>query len=149
MPTERKGNPKASIAVGKWTFDMETRRIKVRTEREVRLSDDGDHGKGTLLRTDKRQTRMTIHDVHLTHMSGDQHHVRICEQGKRATCTKTTVRNRTDIDGKPIADKPESYTLEKAKDLLVRITGLSRETLAECILLPLPEPEEAEELAHA
>lgn len=147
---EKRENLTASIMIGSWTLVMETRRLRIRSERDVHLSDNPTgHGKGTLLRTEKRSCGMAIHEVRMKHLNGDTFLVRVTEQGKRTSVTVTRPRGLTDIDGKAIQDKPESYTLDKAAAYLGRVLGrLSPAVIRETVLTPLPEVE-AEEIGDA
>ena len=137
-PNQPRKNPTARIVIGKWIMHMETRRIRVRTEREVRSSDTGDGGRGTLLRTEKHSCGMVIHEARLTHENGDSFLIRRNDQGKRTTVTRTVARRLTDIDGKPVADKPESLTLDKAAAYVGRILSLDASVVMKTILAPLP-----------
>lgn len=139
----KRPNPTATLIVGPWHVHMETRRTGFRTEREVRSSDTGDCGKGTLLRTEKRFCRMTIHTVRLINPNtGDRFTVQVNEQVSRTSVTRTLERGLRDIDDKPIADKPESLGMDKASAWLSRFLGLDADVVAKAILAPFPPEEE-------
>jgi hypothetical protein len=132
---ERQPDPTAKMQIGSWLLHLSTRRIKVRTEREVRLSDPDN----TLLRTEKHQNRMVIHEVRITHENGDSILFRRNDQGRKTTCTRTVTRRALDIDLKPVADKPESYGLDKAAAYLGRVLNLDPEIVLVTLLAPLEE----------
>jgi hypothetical protein len=133
-------DPTAKMQIGNWLLHMSTRRIKVRTERDVHLSDNSTgHGLGTLLRTEKHQNRMVIHEVRITHENGDSILFRRNDQGRKTTCTRTVTRRAVDVDLKPIADKPESYGLDKAAAYLGRVLNLDPEIVLVTLLAPLEE----------
>jgi len=139
---EPKQNPTATLTVGIWTIAMETRRIKMRTERDVHLSDNPTgHGNGTLLRTEKHCNRMTVHRVDITSGKGDHFAIQVTQSGQRTSYTRTNLVPELDIDLKPKPCKPQSYTLKQATDLLCRILGIDAKTAAVAILTPLDDVE--------
>lgn len=138
--------PTATMQIGKHKLLLETRRVKFDTRREVRSSDTGDHGKGTLLGIDQRTCRMMIHEVRIVG-NGDQILLRVTQSGQRTSCTKTMARGLKDIDGKAIPEKQESYSIRQATALLSRMLKITEQVAAE-ILAPLPEMVEVMEKAE-
>lgn len=135
----------ASMTIGKWSLTLRTKRTGFRSEREVRSSDTGDGGRGTLLRVEKRFCRLCMHTVGMKHANGDAFTLQVTVSGSRRFVTKVMDKGLTDIDGKPIPPRKESYTWDKACAYLGRILGIDAAVAANAILVPLPEAEEGAE----
>lgn len=132
-------NPQVVIQRGDWTVIAETARFRIRTERNVHLSDNPfSHGKGTLLRIDKRTCRTESHTVTMHHAKGGGFILRLTNMGKRTSVTKLCLDERRDLDGKLLPNKPESYTMDKAEAFLVRALRLTP-AKAQMLLTPLPD----------
>ncbi len=144
-PSEKKPNPKANLTIGIWNIALETRRLKIRSEKEVRSSDTGDGGKGTLLRTEKHSMRMICHTVAMVSDKADRILLSVCIQGSRTTVTKTVPSNRTTPSDKefgkdsPTADVKTSSSLKQASELLARILRIDTSVALKVILSPLAE----------
>ncbi len=149
--SEKKPNPKAQMMIGKWTLDLETRRMKIRSEKEVRSSDTGDGGKGTLLRTEKHSMRMIVHTVAMVSDKADRILLSVCIQGARTTVTKTVPSYRTTPSDKTYGadqgtpDIKTSSSLKQASELLARVLRIDAAMAIKAILSPLPE--ETDEVA--
>jgi len=141
-PSEKKPNPKAQLSIGNWILNLETRRMTVRNSREVRSSDTGDGGRGTLLRVEKHSMKMLVHGVEMVSDKLDRILLSVCIQGSRTTCTKTVPSNRTDVDGNPEKDIKTSYSIKQASELLARVLKIDPQTAIKAILSPLPEEQD-------
>jgi len=141
-PSEKKPNPKAVLNIGIWTLALETKRMTVRNSREVRSSDTGDSGRGTLLRVEKHSMKMAVHSVEMVSNKLDRILLSVCIQGSRTSCTKTVPSNRTDVDGNIVPDIKTSYSIKQASELLARVLKIDAKTAIKAILSPLPEEQD-------
>ncbi len=152
--SEKKPNPKAQLNIGNWTLDLETRRMKIRSEKEVRSSDTGDGGKGTLLRTEKHSMKMIVHTIAMVSDKADRILFSVCIQGSRTTVTRTVPSNRTTPSDKSYGenqgtpDVKTSSSVKLASELLARILKIDAATAIKAILSPLAE-DNADEKAEA
>ena len=137
-----------SMSVGKWTINMETKRMKVRTEKNVHCSDNTTgFGKGTLLRTEKKAFGLIVHKLDLKHESGDSYTLQVTVMGKKVSVTKlhhekAFASNYEDV----ITPKKESYTLAKAEAFLGRILPTMPAAVLKTLLEPMEEEEDVEAL---
>jgi uncharacterized UPF0146 family protein len=145
---DKRQDPKATLVVGCWTLDLLTKRMTLRSEKEVRSSDTGDGNRGTLLRTEKHSMKMTTHEVVITNAKGAWIRLNLCIRSSGTTCTKTVPSDMLDVDEKPVKPIQTSYSVGKAADLLARILGISREVAIRTILTPLPEEAEVGEISE-
>lgn len=137
---EPKSNPKVVMNVLDWTLTLETRRFRIRNERNVHLSDNTTGaGKGTLLRTEKRSCGMVIHACTLEHAKGGGYLIQVTTQGSKVSVTKRDLDPGTDLDDKPLKVKVESYTMAKAEAFFARTLRMDLNKVRKLILTALPE----------
>jgi len=143
---EPKSNPKVVMNVLDWTLTLETRRFRIRNERSVHLSDNCyGHGKGTLLRTEKRSCGMMIHACTLEHVKGGGYLIQVTTQGAKVSVTKRDLDPGTDIDDKLLKVKVETYTMAKAEAFFARTLRMDLAKVRKLILTALPEESEVGE----